>query len=627
MSFFTIERARSSKRVTWLTVVGILLVPLAIGGLLVWALWNPTERLGDVKAAVVNLDQPVKVGDQLVPLGRELSAGLVDGKTSENYSWVLTDQKDAAAGLANGSYVTVVTIPKGFSKAATSTAGAAGDARQATIDVQTSAKSKLVDSAISQAVTTTATSVLNKQLTAAYLENVYVGFNTVHDQLSKAADGAGSLATGVSSLASGTHSLASASASLAAGVSSMSAGIQNLSGATSGLAGGLGRLQSNTAQLPGQASKLAAGAQGIATGTAKLGSTLTDLAKMCTQHGGDAVLCGTLNGVASSVTTGSGTTPGLAPSAQAVADGAKSFAGGLPALTSGIAQSASGASQLASGVAQTASGADSLASGAVKLSDGVTALAGGADKTSAGAASLATGLHTAVSKMPTYSSSDRTNLATVVAQPVAATSGTPDLFGTSSIPLFAVVALWLGALATFLVLQAVSARALLTTRSSTRIALGGFLPAVAIGIAQGVLVAGIMQVALKLDVGNWFAFAGVAALTGIAFAAINQGLTALLGGIGRFISMLVVVITLASGIISTVPGFFDASVTWLPTSAAITAMQGVIDGTSGVWRGVGALVLWAVLGLGMAVVAVVRRRTVRVGQLASLDAGLDPALD
>lgn len=619
MSFFSIERARSKKRVTWLTVVGILLVPLAIGGLLVWALWNPTDRLADVKAAVVNLDQPVKLNGQLVPLGRELSAGLVDGKTTENYSWVLTDKKDAAAGLANGSYVTVVTIPQGFSKAATSYAGAAGTPRQATIDVQTSAKSKLVDSAISQAVTTTATAVLNKQLTSTYLENVYVGFNTIHEQLSKAADGAGGLASGVSSLASGTHSLASASASLAGGISSMSAGIQNLSGATSGLAGGLGQLQSSTAGLPAQASQLAGGVQGVADGTKKLGTALTGLAAICAAHGGDAMLCGSLGGVAASVTTGTGGAPGLAPAAQQVADGAKAFAGGLPALSAGIAHSASGAAQLATGVAQTASGADSLASGAVSLSNGVGSLAGGADKTSAGAASFATGLTTAVSKMPTYSSSERANLARVVAQPVAPKAAAAKLFGASSIPLFAVVALWLGALATFLVLQAVSARALLTTRSSTRIALGGFLPAVAIGVAQGLLVAGIMQAALKLDVGHWFAFAGVAAVTGIAFAAVNQGLAALLGGIGRFISMLVVVITLASGIISTAPGFFDASLSWLPTSAAITAMQGVIDGTSGLWRGLGALVLWTVLGLGLAVVAVVRRRTVRLTQLAALD--------
>ena len=108
-----------SKRVTWLTIAGILLVPLVIGGLLVWALWNPTERLGDVKAAVVNLDQPVTVNGQTVPLGRQLSAGLLDGK-NDNFSWVLTDEKDAASGLADGSYVSVVTIPKDFSKAATS---------------------------------------------------------------------------------------------------------------------------------------------------------------------------------------------------------------------------------------------------------------------------------------------------------------------------------------------------------------------------------------------------------------------------------------------------------------------------------------------------------------------------
>ena len=125
----------------------------------------------------------------------------------------------------------------------------------------------------------------------------------------------------------------------------------------------------------------------------------------------------------------------------------------------------------------------------------------------------------------------------------------------------------------FLVLQAVSKRALLTTRASGRIALDGFVPAAVIGAVQGVLVAGIMQFALSLDVGHWFGFAGIAAVAGIAFAAVNQGLVALLGGVGRFVSMLVVVITLASGIISTVPGFFTAAMQWLPTSAAITAFQ------------------------------------------------------
>ena len=40
-------------------LAGLLLVPLAIAGLLTWALGKPEQRLPDVKAAVVNNDKPV----------------------------------------------------------------------------------------------------------------------------------------------------------------------------------------------------------------------------------------------------------------------------------------------------------------------------------------------------------------------------------------------------------------------------------------------------------------------------------------------------------------------------------------------------------------------------------------
>jgi putative membrane protein len=101
----------------------------------------------------------------------------------------------------------------------------------------------------------------------------------------------------------------------------------------------------------------------------------------------------------------------------------------------------------------------------------------------------------------------------------------------------------------------------------------------------------------------------------VAFAAVNHGLVALLGGVGRFLSMLVVVITLASGIVSTVPGFFDASMELLPTSAAITAFRGVVESTDGVWQGLGGLLLWAGLGFVLALIAVARKRIVRIAQL------------
>jgi len=642
-SLFSLERMRSDKRITWLTIVGILLVPIVVGGLLVWALWNPTERLGEVKAAVVNLDQPVKVNGQTVPLGRQLSAGLLDTK-NDNFTWVLSDTKDADKGLASGEYAAVVVIPENFSKAATSTAGPPSDATQATIDVRTSQKSKLVDPAISQAVTSTATSVLNKQLTSTYIENVYVGFNTLGEQLGKAATGADQLASGLTQLAGGTHQLAEGAAPLASGASSLATGtaqladgasqlaggLQQLSGGASSLSGGLQQLQQQTADLPAQTQGLAAGSKGVSQGVQQTAAALGKLHDECVAaYGATNGICEGIAAAQAGMTTPQGGNPSLTGLAATVADGNAKLAAGMPALTQGIAQSAAGASQvsdgvaqsasaastLASGASQTADGAQQLATGTQQLSDGIPPLASAADQSAAGAASLATGLHTAVKQLPSYDSGQRTSLAKVAAQPVTQKSSGDQAFGTSSIPLFAAVALWLGALATFLVLQALSRRALLTSRAAGRIALDGFVPAAVLGAVQGVLVAAVMAPALSLDAGGWFGFAGMAALVGVAFAAVNHGLTALFGGVGRFLSMLVVVVTLASGIVSTAPGFFDAAVPWLPTSPAITALHGVIDGTADAWRGLGGLLLWAAFGFALALIAVARRRVIRAAQL------------
>src|SRR3954453_21450559 len=97
----TLERADGSRRVGLWSLVGLLLVPLVLAGGFLATTWKSTDRLDRVQAAVVNLDEPVKIDKQTVPLGRQLAGGLVNGGTAEdkksddksttNFAWVLTD--------------------------------------------------------------------------------------------------------------------------------------------------------------------------------------------------------------------------------------------------------------------------------------------------------------------------------------------------------------------------------------------------------------------------------------------------------------------------------------------------------------------------------------------------------
>ena len=62
-----IERARTRRPVTWVTIIGALLLPVVVGAILVAAFYDPAERLDNVTAAIVNDDEPVTIDDQTVP--------------------------------------------------------------------------------------------------------------------------------------------------------------------------------------------------------------------------------------------------------------------------------------------------------------------------------------------------------------------------------------------------------------------------------------------------------------------------------------------------------------------------------------------------------------------------------
>src|SRR5690606_26910447 len=84
----------------WPAVVVALAAPLALVVVLLAASWAPSDALGQVKAAVVNQDEPVTLEGQYTPLGRQLAGALVEGsEVDANYEWVVTDEADATAGL------------------------------------------------------------------------------------------------------------------------------------------------------------------------------------------------------------------------------------------------------------------------------------------------------------------------------------------------------------------------------------------------------------------------------------------------------------------------------------------------------------------------------------------------
>lgn len=430
-----IERARSAKPVSWLTLVGVLLLPALVGGVLFAALYDPTERLENMTAAIVNNDEPVTIQDQPAPLGRQLAAGLVEGSDDapSNLTWVLSNDEDAAEGLEDGTYQAVITIPEEFSAAATSSgqrlSGEDTEPEQATIEVVTAPDARLADEAITSQIASVATTTMGQTLSQATLSNVLIGFTTLGEQLGDAADGATQLADGATTAQDGATQLADGATQLGAGAGALADGAGQLAGGAGGVAGG-------ALELAGGVAGVADGASSLADGAAQLSEGASGLADGAEQLSAGAQ--GLANGL-----RGDGTreNPGLAPSLQQLADGAGALgtgledgaavierdgivpveltgaaaatADGLTALSANCALSGASAefctqlAQLSQGAAGTSAGLDGLAealpvelasqlrdaaAGTAPLAENLGLLADGAARSADGASDLATGL-------------------------------------------------------------------------------------------------------------------------------------------------------------------------------------------------------------------------------------------
>ena len=692
-----VEKVNSAPA-RWYTLLGLVLVPILVAGGFLLAGVNSDSRLHTVQAAVVNLDEPVTVNGQYTPLGRQLTANLVDSQRTENLTWVLQSEENARTGLNTGEYAAMVVIPENFSAAATSFSENDGDkAEQATIQVYTSPVAGVADATLGRLVASEAASMLNSTLTEAYLTQIYVGFNdmgkqfvTMADGADQLADGARKLANGISDAADGSRQLYTGQFQLATGLSqmatqtrSMPSDVRKLANGVSDYVDGANQLAQQTidslpqqVQLANGVEQLSQGASGVSSGLqayqsgmAALGSNSqvvgpavtaakqaaaasvpcptfsadpAQQAAMCQAFeagrdagaevganvgvtaGGQAAAAGleqtdpatgqSLLSAASGVAGGlsqlssqlSGSIPDvdsttkqlkqLIAGGKKLASGTSDLADGLPALVDGIAQSADGASQLATGTDKLSAGLISASSGGTKLADGMR--------------TMADGIADGKDQLPSYSKSDRENLSTVVAAPI----DTSTLSGLANpdvgwISLVLVLALWLGALATYAVVKAIGA-GLLNSAEPTAVLIGrSLLPGLVVVGVQALVVAALAQFGLDLSWQKWLAVTGVLLLAGATFVVINHALAAWLGGLGRLVSVLFAVLTTASALVGAAPSVFAALRPFSPLTPALDAIRAVITESSGAAASTLTLVGWLLVALIASAVAVARRRT------------------
>jgi putative membrane protein len=707
MSEIATGRSNRPWRRAVVPVVAVLLAVLA-GGMLLWAIKGHQTSPSAIPVAIVNNDAPVTTGSgndqKTVAAGRLLAANLSEPSpsTTTPLSWQLMDADDAAAGLQDGSFYGVLTIPQDFSAAITSTSGTTP--QQAKLQLVTDDSASAAVAALAQLTVDQAALTLGQQVTSSYVDQLLQSMTSIHNSLSSSAssaqtlasssdelasssqqlaDSTGQVASGADSLDQGSSSLAAGAATLSSGAAQTATGAAQVAQGTRSLATAAGQLDQGAEVAAAGAATLSTTAQRVSTGATVLANQTGELASGMGRVDDDArrhadvstdvadraqevadacpatvdrAYCDRVSALATesrlesdgaralrlAVGVETARSAVVSRGAQGLATANAGLAGGAAQLATGTSQVSSGAdalstaagrlstgasgvatgtSQVATGAAQTSAGASSLATGAAQLASGTEQLAGGSNQLASGAEQLAggneelaTGLANGAQQVPSYTDNQRNALVSVVTTPVdvGSTADNPATVAASLVPVVLGLVLWVGTLMLFLTGTPVPDGPAWSQASPWRRVLARWLPAALVGVLQAAVVIALVAVS-GVSISSPVGLVGIGVLGAVAFAATNQALVSMFGGVGRMVSLAFVAVQAAAfgGLvpIETAPAALQTLNGVLPLPQFVAgASRFLLGGGGDVVSPCLVLIGWTVMALLVSVAFTARRR-------------------
>ncbi|MFT4108733.1 YhgE/Pip family protein [Propionicimonas sp.] len=408
---------------------------------------------------------------------------------------------------------------------------------------------------------------------AAYLAAAGKGTSSAHSSATKLASGASAVRAGIASVHSGASDLSDGAAALQSGWAGIHAVLTSD-----------GQLGAGLAQLEAAQSSLATGAQTLTSGAAQLADPRTR-AELEELRSGADTLAGALTTMSAAA---SDTTSGIPALQSGLGTLVAGFTDGDPnqGLVSGAKALHAGASDLADGLASANTGAGTLSSGSSEIAANTPALASGLGKAESGASKLGVKLGEATDEIPDDSASLRHDRAKAVSTPVTLSSShvhEAASWGEGFAPFFISLALWVGALITWLLLRPLQTRALMTSVNGFRMAWGSLNSALLLALGQVTIMLSVMHFAIGLDPTNVLATFAIAMLTAAAFFALQQFFQVTLGSaVGKVVIIVLLMVQLASAggtyPIQTTPSFLQAISPYMPMTYAVNGLREAITG-------------------------------------------------
>lgn len=661
-----------------LVIGAVALIPLLYGSLYLWAFTNPYKTLDTVPVAVVVEDNGAMINGKMRNIGNEIKTRLKNQKDgSEGFQWNFVNSAEANKGLKNGNYFMVATIPASFSKCI---ASAQYDTpTKAKLHVKYDQASNMLASQIGKTAFRTMRTEISEAIAQEYWEHMFAKVNSASDSLGAAANGAGALHEGSKSLQGGINKLADGSNKLSQSLQKLQGGLgelqkgantlteanarskegaQYLAQKTQDLANGAQQLSEGTQRLSAATSEFYEGAQNLAASSNELeehvkagnAETKAQITGLLMQAKNPAVTkedvlanlqswaeglgensnlletnLSALSAGADKLSAGSlqikGGADALMQGMEKVNVGSNKLVAGTNKLADGLAQVSNGSEKLNSGVNEAAQGSGKIVNGSNQLNSGVKKLSDNTPKLVDGAKKLHDGLKDAQKSGKINNIVQKSKMMSAPVSLEEHEYSHVENYGTGFAPYFISIALWVGALMATFVLRVMDRRAILNGMNPLKSALISLTPFVLMGVVQAIILMGVVQGALKLQIDNVCAFYALGIIASIVFMAIMQMIMVVFRIPGRIVAIVLLMLQITSSAgtfpVQMTPSFFRAVHPYLPMTYSIMGLRQAMSGKNSgeIVSGIGMLVLFGVIAIAITSIAFRMKRTVTMFDL------------
>lgn len=339
-----IEEFKNLKRhkILIATILGIMSLPFLYSLFFLKSVWDPYGSTSYLPVAVVNKDQATYYQGKKFQVGHDLVSKLKD---NDDLEWHFVSEKEANDGLSHKKYYMVITIPKNFSKNATTVLNR--HPHKMNLTYKTNDSLNYIGKVISETGVKQVNSEIRESVSTAYADTMFKvvkkvgkGFNEAASGSKQLADGSKVLNDGLNTYTAGVGQVNNGVIQLAAGVVPLSDGVQKLTAGSAALATGLKTYTAGVSQvndgvqtLNSSTGTLATGVNALATGS----NTLKD---------GIGQYTAGVSQVNAGVGELQAKTPTLANGVGKLAAGSKEFNTKLAQYTNGVDKLNAGLSQI-----------------------------------------------------------------------------------------------------------------------------------------------------------------------------------------------------------------------------------------------------------------------------------------